>query len=318
MHDRAWITTLLDSISRTTLLGLAAPALVLTALACGPAKISTTDPDAADQPDARPMPDASETPDSPPPAPPTHLLISEVTLAPDAAEFIEIYNPGGQAVDLSNYYLSDDADYALLPGKFGNGPAPTLDPVLDFIARFPAGATIGAGEVRVVAMRAEDFQAHFGMAADYALTQASGAQAMRDPDGLIGTGPQLTNAGEAIALFYWDGAGDLVADVDLVHAGVPSAANQLTPKTGIEVDGPDLNGVATSYLADVFTLGVMNGAAGVGFSHKRIAPEGATEIKEGGNGIHGHDETSEDIAQTWDRSPDFSVPTPGEVESGLL
>jgi hypothetical protein len=156
------------------------------------------------------------------------------------------------------------------------------------------------------------------MAADYALTQASGAQAMRDPDGLIGIDPVLTNAGEAIALFYWDGAGDLVADVDLVHAGVPTAANQLTTKTGLAIDGPDLNGETATYGADAFTLGVMDAEAGVDFSHKRIAPEGAAEVQEDkGNGIYGHDETSEDIAQTWDNSATFTAPTPGEIHPGL-
>jgi hypothetical protein len=313
MHDRAWITAL-QSALHTILLGLAVPALILPALACGPGSVPT-DPDAANWPDAPPPPDARETADAPPPGPPTHLLISEVTLRPDDAEFIEIYNPGDQSVDLSNYYLSDHRDYALLPGQFGGGPAPMFN-TDDFIARFPVGATIGAGEVKVVALRATDFEAYLGMAADYALTQASGAQAMRDPDGFIGN-PQLTNAGEAIALFYWGGSGDLVVDVDLVHAGVPAADNQLVAKTGLEVDGPDLNVTPSAYRADVFALGVMNAAAGSGLSHKRVRREGTHETQDGeGNGMHGHDETSEDLAETWDQGQ-FTPPTPGTVPLSL-
>src|SRR5437870_5090318 len=40
-----------------------------------------------------------------------HVLISEISVTPAAAEFIEIYNPTAAAVDLTNYYLSDNAGY---------------------------------------------------------------------------------------------------------------------------------------------------------------------------------------------------------------
>ena len=50
-----------------------------------------------------------------------HLLISEAVVTPTANEFIEIANPTGSAIDLTDYYLSDDEDYALLPGAFGGG-----------------------------------------------------------------------------------------------------------------------------------------------------------------------------------------------------
>src|SRR5262245_37806937 len=47
-----------------------------------------------------------------------HLLISEVAVAPEAGEFIEIWNPTGDAVDLTDYYLSDNSTYVdLASGK---------------------------------------------------------------------------------------------------------------------------------------------------------------------------------------------------------
>jgi hypothetical protein len=318
MQTRLCTITGIDSIFRTLLAGL--PALALLTLACGPSTIATNEPDAADEADAADQPDAridGPMPDGPPPGPTTHLLLSEVTLAPTAGEFVEIYNPGDQPVDLSNYYLADKADYALLPGLSGDGPAPVLS-ASDFIARFPAGVTIGAGEVKVVAMNGQDFQTQFGVAADYALIAAGGAQAMVDPGSLIGSLPTMTTAGEAVALFYWDGASDLVTDVDLVHAGAPTAANQLTAKGGVMVDGPDADTNPGTYGDDAFTLGVMDAAAGADFSHKRIALEGTAEIQnDQGNGMLGHDETSEQLSQTWDVGGTFTAPTPGQVHPGL-
>ena len=95
-----------------------------------------------------------------------HLLISEAVVTPTASEFIEIANPTGSAIALDDYYLSDDADYALLPGAFGGGPAPNISS-FDFIAQFPAGATIPAGGVLVVAFDGAGFLLAFGSAADF-------------------------------------------------------------------------------------------------------------------------------------------------------
>ena len=52
-----------------------------------------------------------------------HLLLCEVVVTPTSDEYIEITNPTAATIMLDNYYLSDDADYALLPGAFGDGPS---------------------------------------------------------------------------------------------------------------------------------------------------------------------------------------------------
>ncbi|MEM9490604.1 MAG: hypothetical protein AAGC55_15770, partial [Myxococcota bacterium] len=198
----------------------------------------------------------------------------------------------------------------------------------DFIVKFPDGATIAPDQVIVVAMRGSGFTSTFGQAPDYAIIQAAPGAAMIDPGTLpgaapgltlTGASPQLTNSGEGVVLFHWDGASDLVSDIDMVAvAGAPSAINTLANKTGLIVDGPDADSAVSAYLTDAYTFAAMTGAAALGSSHKRIALESGYEQQGvGGNGLFGDDETSENFAITWD-SPPFSAPTPGLVPTALL
>ncbi|MAU01552.1 MAG: hypothetical protein CL608_30815 [Anaerolineaceae bacterium] len=76
--------------------------------------------------------------------PATHVLISEVLYDPtgsEAREFIELVNPTGAVIDLSNYSLGD----AVNPGDFED------------VRRFPAGTLIAPGETIVVAVAATEF-----------------------------------------------------------------------------------------------------------------------------------------------------------------
>ena len=260
------------------------------------------------------------------------LLISEVALANNAREFIEIVNPTDQTVDLTNYYLCDDSEYYLLPGFFGDGPAPSMinanaDPALqfDFLVKFPDGATIAPGQAIVVAMRFTDFSAVFGMDADYGILQAPAAQEMEDPGGALfvgrgGNAQFSVSGGEMVALFHWDGVSDLVQDIDLVNVGMNAEVfNQIPNKTDAVVDGPDLDTTASRYADDRHTIGLMDGAAAINFSHKRIALEGSAETIDGfGNGLTGHDETSEDLSMTWDLAANYTAPTPGSVPAVLM
>ena len=237
-----------------------------------------------------------------------HVLISEAVVTPTASEFIEIANPTGAAIALADYYLSDDADYALLPGAFGTGPAPSISSS-DFIVQFPPGASIPAGGVRVVAFDGAGFLAAFGSAADFEIKATdAGTPDMIATD--VGGSAGLTNSGENVVLFVWDGASDLVADVDMVNIGTPSVANAIGDKSGVTVDGPDADVIASTYLPDAFTMPLQTGDPGFGASTKRILLEAGSETTGGGNGITGDDETSESITTTWD-SPPFSAPDPG-------
>ncbi|HVV88610.1 MAG TPA: DUF4215 domain-containing protein [Kofleriaceae bacterium] len=250
-----------------------------------------------------------------------HLLLTEVKTT-GGDEFVEIYNPTALPVDLSNYYLSDVNNYFLVPAVAAGMAQPTLD-VTDFLQRFPAGSTILPHGVVVVASDAVMFQSVYGVPPNYTLEELGNSVAMVkvwNPTGTPNVG--LTNAGEMVALFYWDGVSDNVKDVDLVNAGnAPSAANTFIAKTA--TDGPDADAIATPYAVDmpnpVFDM--ETDTSGTATSYKRIAFEGANESHAGtGNGITGDDEMSEAVRMTWDSqamAANYTAPTPGTVPASL-
>ena len=239
-----------------------------------------------------------------------HLLLCEAVLTPTSDEFIEIANPTGLVVDLTDYYLSDDENFALLPGQFGAGPAPVIFSS-DFIGRFPAGASIAPGGVVVVAFDGAGFLASFGFAADFELlgTDAGTPDMLEAFTGSIGASAGLTNSGENATLFYWDGVGDLVSDVDMINLGTPSSSNDIGNKTGVFVDGPDAGVITTTYQIDTYTMPQQISDPGFGFSTKRMLLETGNEVTGAGNGITGDDETTELITATWDSV--YTAPDPG-------
>ncbi|HUS65254.1 MAG TPA: lamin tail domain-containing protein, partial [Kofleriaceae bacterium] len=166
---------------------------------------------------------------------PTHLLLTEVKTNPLATEFIEIYNASCTPVDLSDYYLTDSPVYPLLPSW---GDTPPVLPHQDAVLRFPDGAVLGAQQVAVIARSETGFVGAYTSAPDYAVTGATLAGAMT----LVARGDtadvELRNVGEMVALFSWDGASDLVQDVDLVIAGdAPIAGDGIAGKQSMAPSG---------------------------------------------------------------------------------
>ena len=96
-----------------------------------------------------------------------HLLITEFANTPTAGEFIEIYNPTSDSVDLTNYYLTDaisgnDNDYIhVVEGGFVIGSG------ADFMSKFPDGVKIGPGQYICVAFKGDDFLATYGVSANF-------------------------------------------------------------------------------------------------------------------------------------------------------
>lgn len=226
-----------------------------------------------------------------------HVLLTEVLIAPDASEFIELYNPTAQTVALDNYYLSDDQDYALLPGNFGGAPSPNIGSS-DFIVRFPAGATIEPNGIIVVAVEGASFFTAFGYRADFEINSHDAVT----PDMikiLPSSGSPSLSGTECIALFHWNGTSDLVQDVDLIQWGTAAGANTLASKTNVSVDGPDADAVASTYLPDAMVIPVPGVIPAEGMSIKRTQFESPNETIANGNGITGHDETSENTSLTW-------------------
>ena len=112
-------------------------------------------------------------------------------------------------------------------------------------------------------------------------------------------------------LFTWDGTSDTVTDLDYVFYGSASssARNREMDKTGDSVDGPDSGSTPTSYLPD--TDGAQQRKApkpsGGDKAVQRIEFTELGESRAAGNGVGGHDETSEPVDTTFIVGP----PTPG-------
>ncbi len=230
--------------------------------------------------------------------PTTHLLISEVAVVPTLGEFVEIYNPTLQTVDLSDVYLADRNDYYLVTqGSVSTGAS-------DFVARFPPGATVASQSFVVVSVEtATDFNSTYGTLPDFDFEASDlGAPAML---GDIGGTAGLTNSGEMLMLFGWSGVGDLVTDIDYVIWGNTTNGSD---KTGVTVGtSPYLNDTPLSSQSFIATEET------TGESLHRCDTAEATETQSGGNGSSGHDETSENCAVAWKRdaiaSPGAAPPT---------
>jgi hypothetical protein len=240
-----------------------------------------------------------------------HLLISEIAAAPGTAEFFEIWNPTSAAIALDDYYVSDNATYYGIATAQSWNP-PTSNPGTDFLVRFPAGASIPAGGVYTVALT-RSFEATYGRCAS-AITdttpftcadgRSSAPMIVPTNGGLDPThlGTLLSDAREMIVLFHWDGVATAVRDVDYVTWGATfDVGASRVDKTGVAGYAPD-----TAAAAQHGTAAPTSGQSVV-----RCGGE-VGETTTGGNGLGGHDETSEHLDTAFGV---VGAPTPG-VHSG--
>lgn len=243
----------------------------------------------------------------------THLLVTEVVVAPTDAEFVEVHNPTSAPVDLSNYYVTDAHDYACYLGRactITGRTAMTLDST-DFVARFPSGTSLPPGGYVTVATgapaafaalngRCPDFylpsRAVLGDAGVAPLGSCTASRPMLSGPSsttTIGSTAGLGNAVELVMLFRWDGTAALVEDVDYVFWGTPSTTNIQVDKSGTSVTG-------STYRADrSAAMQQRSRVPDTGASLIRCDFSETGERRTGGNGIGGHDETSEALASTW-------------------
>jgi hypothetical protein len=226
--------------------------------------------------------------------PQPHLLISEVRISPTAQEFVEVYNPGAVAVDLSTYYLADFSGYYLVT----QGTAAPI--ASDFLLRFPPGAQLPAqGFLAVSLESAAGFSSAFGVLPDFDLDAADPSA----PD-MLGTwtaSSGLTDAAEMIVLFRWDGASPLVEDVDYVVYGL---GGDRSDKSGVTIGGQ-------TYASDTSAAVQVAAPVSAAYSTHRCDLQEVTEVTSAGNGLTGHDETSENGSAAWRvGNASFPVSTP--------
>ncbi|MEP7120894.1 MAG: lamin tail domain-containing protein [Byssovorax sp.] len=233
-----------------------------------------------------------------------HLLISEISVAPVAGEFIEIWNPTAAAVPLDNYYLSDNSTYFELAQGKAWTPI-TNNPGTDFLGRFPAGASIAPDQVIVIGFKAGYSTQYAGKCPNFFMSPTAvdcgGAMvpAMLSTEaGSITASSGLSDPREMVMLFKWDGVANTAAkDVDYLTWGTVFEAGSRADKTGVAGYQPDttpanqVGSVAPPPLQSV----------------ERCSMESGEKLT-GGNGITGHDETSENLGKSFVVQ---TTPTPG-------
>lgn len=190
------------------------------------------------------------------------LLISEIKVTEDRREFIEIYNPTNATISLDDYYITDYASEDGVGTRHGyweivTGSAFHVDNPTDFVAGFWPGLKIFAGGTLVIATGASTSTppgGFLGGGADFMILRVSNNTPMRlvggTPNGTL-TGGLLFDNAEFVMLFKWDGACDLVCDVDYVSWGPLSNGNSRADKTSVLIDGLDGDTTPSAYLPDI-------------------------------------------------------------------
>src|SRR5262249_54018865 len=124
----------------------------------------------------------------------------------------------------------------------GQAWAPAGTSGLDFLVRFPQGQKLAAGGYLVLAT-SDGFEAEYMKCADLALTLApvscggDSLPSMLAPEnGALGAQPGvlLTDDGEMLVLFTWDGTvGHPLKDVDYVTWGTAPGSSERADKTNV-------------------------------------------------------------------------------------
>jgi len=217
-----------------------------------------------------------------------HLLMTEFAASPTAGEFIEIHNPTGSTIVLTDVYLTD--------ATFAGGPTWYYQ----IVTGGGGGGTFG------------DF--HSGA--------SDGVPAMLEATAGSISGQGGLSSGEVAVLYSWDGATDLVTDLDYVVWGDKAEA---VDKTGVAIDGPDVGTDTSTYLDDTAIASQDPVAADQthtdGLSWQRADLTEGVETAAAGNGLTGNDETSEASSVTWGETgptPNAATTLPPPANTGGL
>ncbi|MFL2988787.1 MAG: lamin tail domain-containing protein [Candidatus Neomarinimicrobiota bacterium] len=208
-----------------------------------------------------------------------HLIFNRICITPDEAEMIEIYNPLGESVDLSNYYLSDsDKYYTWINGEsIGN---------FDFLIKFPEGSSIPSGGSYTITTQSNlDFSDYYDNLPDISLVDS-------ELDIFeFGLNPNLSGSEEMLVLFYWDGVSSIVQDVDYFLWGDFDKGVSKTIEEGYPFNDTFLEN--QMFIRNYSTSDFYDSL------YVRSDINEYDEVQFDGNGITGHDETSENFNSSW-------------------
>jgi len=229
-------------------------------------------------------------------------LISEIDFNPGSG-FIELYNPMDTSLSLEGIVLSDDPSYPQA------GKTPPLASPGDFLVGFPPGTVIAAHTFFTISLGDRSrFQSAHGIAPDFELPLLPELTA-----GSRDSAFSLDPSGEFLVLAQLQKNTPLVADLDLLVWGSPTAEDAPPDKSGIALDKN------TVYGSD--NMSALSLAAPTGFQIERFDfSEGGEQRSPDGNGPKlsrdsglRDDESSEPLVDTFRVA---AVPSPSRAPLG--
>ena len=208
-------------------------------------------------------------------------------------EAVEIKNPTSEDIFLGDYYITDASKPADSPPKYyynlPSGENFWSNSISDFIARFP-GDTISAGSSIILSLH--DSARYFNYYNTYPNYTLFGNMLNAiEGEQTISINPNFSHIEmlqnpEVLILFKWVQGEPSVKDVDYFLWGDTTYGISKTDISGYVPDTPlALQSVMPSISGDQI--------------YQRRRTEEKDEVLFGGNGITGHDETSENLLDSW-------------------
>lgn len=230
-----------------------------------------------------------------------HLIFSKICIAPNSAQMVQIYNPTSSDINLNesgvgSYYLTDGTSSSGEKYYYNitSGINYWSEATSDFFIEFPENTIIQAGAYLTISMHDDlVYNEYYDINPDLSLYSIYD-EFYPDSDNFYNFDAiSVLASEESLILFYWDGSSSTVKDVDYFLWGGNSFA---IDKTNISEYLPD-----TSLELQVFMP-----ESDENYSYSRVSNTENDEII-GGNGITGHNETSENLLMSWEIIETFEL-----------
>ncbi|RMZ50054.1 hypothetical protein EB821_00365 [Candidatus Marinimicrobia bacterium PRS2] len=228
------------------------------------------------------------------PASADHLLLIHIVTQPDAAESFSIYNPTDSPIDLTNYYICDDEDYFTMQTEGDLSPSHIAS---GFTAQFP-DININSEDTLTIVLNSsyDDFYGSDFIPGLLLYGTETNSMLETKIGSFGGASDKMNDNAEMIILFYWDGnPTSPIQDVDYFIWGSSQNAFDKSNLSGYQNDTPIEDQLYFEESADEY------------YAFSRIGIEETNELETGGNGITGHDETSENFRESWEVKEIFQM-----------